>query len=107
MSMQFAHFPYLKRIEDFDFTAQPSVDKRLIGELETLRFIDEGRNIIFLGPPGVGKTGDFSWSHSGRKRTKSLLYNCRRAGNKAGESIAREPSSGSDPEPDQAKAFGY
>ena len=56
MSMQFAHFPYLKRIEDFDFTAQPSVDKRLIGELETLRFIDEGRNIIFLGPPGVGKT---------------------------------------------------
>ncbi|NNE65160.1 MAG: ATP-binding protein [Pyrinomonadaceae bacterium] len=56
MSLQFAHFPYLKRIEDFEFSAQPSVDKRLVKELQTLRFIDEGRNIIFLGPPGVGKT---------------------------------------------------
>ena len=56
MSLQFARFPCLKRIADFDFEAQPSVDKRLIEELQTLRFIDEGRNIIFLGPPGVGKT---------------------------------------------------
>lgn len=56
MSLQLAHFPYLKRIADFDYDAQPAVDKRLIDELQTLRFIDEGRNIIFLGPPGVGKT---------------------------------------------------
>lgn len=56
MSLQFARFPYLKRIEDFDYEAQPGVDKRLIEELRTLRFVDEGRNLIFLGPPGVGKT---------------------------------------------------
>ena len=56
MSLQFARFPYLKRIEDFDFSAQPSVDRRLIEELLALRFVDEGRNIVFLGPPGVGKT---------------------------------------------------
>ena len=56
MSLQFARFPNLKRIEEFDYAAQPSVDKRLIEELQTLRFVDEGRNIIFLGPPGVGKT---------------------------------------------------
>jgi len=56
MSLQFARFPYLKRIQDFDFAAQPTVDRRLIDELATLRFLDEGRNVIFLGPPGVGKT---------------------------------------------------
>lgn len=56
MSLQFARFPYLKRIEDFDFSVQPSVDRRLIEELNTLRFVDEGRNIVLLGPPGVGKT---------------------------------------------------
>jgi DNA replication protein DnaC len=56
MSLQFARFPYLKRLSEFDFKAQPTVDKRLIDELATGRFLSEGRNIIFLGPPGVGKT---------------------------------------------------
>jgi DNA replication protein DnaC len=56
MSLQFARFPVLKRLADFDYAAQPSVDKRLIEELQTGRFLSEGRNIIFLGPPGVGKT---------------------------------------------------
>lgn len=56
LSLQFAKLPYLKRIEDFDFSAQPSVDRRLIEELATLRFVEEGRNVVLLGPPGVGKT---------------------------------------------------
>ncbi len=56
MSLQFARFPYLKRLSEFDFKAQPAVDKRLVEELATGRFLSEGRNIIFLGPPGVGKT---------------------------------------------------
>jgi len=56
MSLQFARFPYLKRLAEFDFKAQPAVDKRLVEELATGRFLSEGRNIIFLGPPGVGKT---------------------------------------------------
>lgn len=56
MSMQFSHFPCIKRIEDFDFEAQPTIDRRLMEELSTTRFLNEGRNIIFLGPPGVGKT---------------------------------------------------
>lgn len=40
----------------FDFSFQPSVDERQIRELASLTFIQEGSNVIFLGPPGVGKT---------------------------------------------------
>ena len=56
LNLQFAGFPVLKRLAEFDFAAQPSLDQRLIDELATGRFLSEGRNVIFLGPPGVGKT---------------------------------------------------
>ena len=55
-NLRFAALPYLKRLEDFDFTFQPSLDRTLIEELATGRFLAEGRNLILLGPPGVGKT---------------------------------------------------
>lgn len=56
LNIKFAKFPYLKRLEEFDYEAQPSVDKRLIDELACGRFLKDGRNVVFLGPPGVGKT---------------------------------------------------
>jgi DNA replication protein DnaC len=56
LNLQFARFPVIKRLDDFDFTAQPWVDRRLVEELATGRFLHEGRNVILLGPPGVGKT---------------------------------------------------
>jgi DNA replication protein DnaC len=56
LSLQFAGFPYRKRLSEFDFDAQPGVDRRLIEELACGRFLHEGRNVILLGPPGVGKT---------------------------------------------------
>jgi len=56
LNMQFARFPSIKRLEDFDFKAQPSIDPRLIDELATGRFLSDGRNVVLLGPPGVGKT---------------------------------------------------
>jgi DNA replication protein DnaC len=56
LNRQFARFPYEKRLSEFDFDAQPGLDRRLIEELATGRFLYEGRNVIFLGPPGVGKT---------------------------------------------------
>ena len=43
-------------LDDFDFSFQPSIDKRQIGELATMRFLENGENVVFLGPPGVGKT---------------------------------------------------
>ena len=51
-----ARLPFRKTLEDFDFTAQPSIDPRQIHELATLNFIAHADNVIFLGPPGVGKT---------------------------------------------------
>lgn len=55
-NLRFAGLPYLKRMEDFDFSFQPAIDKTLLEELATGRFLAEGRNVLFLGPPGVGKT---------------------------------------------------
>jgi DNA replication protein DnaC len=54
--LQLAHLPYVKTFDQFDFSFQPSVDERQIRELRTLRFVHEANNVIFLGPPGVGKT---------------------------------------------------
>jgi DNA replication protein DnaC len=54
--LQLAHLPFVKTFEQFDFGFQPSIDERQIRELRTLRFVHEASNVIFLGPPGVGKT---------------------------------------------------
>lgn len=55
-NLKFAGLPYRQRLEDFDFDAQPSVDPTLVGRLATLQFLEEGTNVLILGPPGVGKT---------------------------------------------------
>ena len=54
--LRFAHFPVHKTLTDFDFDFQPNLDRKLIAELSTLRFVEERRNVILLGPPGVGKS---------------------------------------------------
>jgi DNA replication protein DnaC len=54
--LRFAKLPARKTLEQFDFTAQPSLDRRLVEDLATLRFIDERANVLLIGPPGVGKT---------------------------------------------------
>jgi DNA replication protein DnaC len=55
LNLKFSKIPVLKRLEDFDFAAQPSVDRRLVEELATGRYLHDGRNLVLLGPPGVGK----------------------------------------------------
>ena len=54
--LRFAKLPARKTIEQFDFSAQPGLDRRLVEDLATLRFIDDKANAILIGPPGVGKT---------------------------------------------------
>ncbi len=51
-----ARFPWVKTIEQFDFTFQPSIDRKVIRELCGLSFVERCENVILLGPPGVGKT---------------------------------------------------
>jgi DNA replication protein DnaC len=53
---RFASLPAPWRLSDFDFDAQPSVDRSLVNELGTLRFLEDATNVLFIGPPGVGKT---------------------------------------------------
>ena len=54
--IQMSGFPFKKSIDTFDFAFQPSIDKPQIEELATMRFVQNKENVVFLGPPGVGKT---------------------------------------------------
>jgi len=54
--LRFASLPAHKTLEQFDYDAQPSLDRRLVDELATLRFVQEKANVLLIGPPGVGKT---------------------------------------------------
>lgn len=51
-----AKLPYNKQLEDFDFSFQPSIDKKLIRDLATCQFIKRKENAIFIGDSGTGKT---------------------------------------------------
>jgi DNA replication protein DnaC len=54
--LRIAALPAPYTLDDFDFTAQPGVDEKLIGELACLRFLDDAGNILLVGQPGTGKT---------------------------------------------------
>ena len=51
-----SRLPAVKTLADFDFSFQPSLQREQIDSLHTLGFIERRENVIFLGPPGVGKT---------------------------------------------------
>lgn len=51
-----SHFPFIKTIDDFDFSFQPSLSRARIKDFLSLRFMDNNENIIFIGSPGTGKT---------------------------------------------------
>jgi DNA replication protein DnaC len=51
-----AHLPTVKSLDAFDFSFQPTLSERQCRELATLSFVHTATNVIFVGPPGVGKT---------------------------------------------------
>src|SRR5256886_16143067 len=54
--MTAARLPAIKTLEAFEFAFQPDLSERLLWELADLSFVQTATNVIFLGPPGVGKT---------------------------------------------------
>jgi len=56
MRTAMAKFPFVKSMDTFEFSYQPSIDKKQIEGLASCHFIEHGDNVIILGPPGVGKT---------------------------------------------------
>lgn len=51
MRTSLARFPFVKGLEAFDFSYQPSLDKKQIQTLATCHFIEHGENVVLLGPP--------------------------------------------------------
>jgi DNA replication protein DnaC len=54
--LKVARLPWIKTLEQFDFSFQPSLDRKIIRELAGLSFLERAENVMILGPPGVGKT---------------------------------------------------
>ncbi len=55
-AMRSSRLPAIKTLQDFDFSFQPSIKREQIDSLHELGFLERKENVIFLGPPGVGKT---------------------------------------------------
>jgi len=54
--LQMAGFEEVCRLEDFDWTAQVTVDRRLLDAVFSLDFINRHEHVLFVGPVGVGKS---------------------------------------------------
>lgn len=51
-----ANIPVSKQLEEFDYRYQTTITKRQVNQLLDFQFIDQRSNLVFIGPPGVGKT---------------------------------------------------
>ena len=56
MRTHLARFPFVKGLDAFEFGYQPSIDKKQLQSLAACHYIENGENVVLLGPPGVGKT---------------------------------------------------
>ena len=54
--LKYAMFPEYKTLDEFDLNEQPSLSRRQFNQLKELSWVEQGYNLILLGPTGVGKT---------------------------------------------------
>lgn len=55
-NVKVAGFPFLRTLDDYDFSFQPTVKEEKLRDIAASNFHDEAMNIVFIGNPGVGKT---------------------------------------------------
>lgn len=55
-NVKVAAFPFVKTIDDYDFSFQPSIKEETIRAVTDSNFYEDGTNVIFIGNPGTGKT---------------------------------------------------
>ncbi|MBU0580184.1 MAG: IS21-like element helper ATPase IstB [Candidatus Margulisbacteria bacterium] len=51
-----AQFPFVKSLEEFDFSCQTTITKRQVNSLLDFTWIDNRENLVFYGPSGIGKS---------------------------------------------------
>jgi DNA replication protein DnaC len=78
INLKISNFPYEKRITDFDFDYQPSINRNQIDDLMSLRFVENKENILFIGSSGVGKThlATSIGIEASSKRISTYFINC-------------------------------
>ena len=75
--LRFASLPEPWTLDQFDFAAQPGVDQALVGDLATLRFLDDATNVLLISRPGSARR---CWRSAwpGRGRRRAPVYFLRR-----------------------------
>jgi len=73
--IRIAKYPYLKYLHDLKLESFPAQVSNQIRELQSLSFLDEGRNVILVGNPGVGKTHTaIGLGIAANMKMKNVLY---------------------------------
>ena len=77
-NIRVAGFPFIKTLDKFDFSFQPSINKNEIMDLATLRFIEEKKNVLLMGSSGVGKThiATAIGIEAAKKRVSTYFISC-------------------------------
>ncbi len=77
-NIKVAGFPFKRTLNEFDFEFQSSINKKEIMDLETLRFVEEKKNVILVGSSGVGKThiATAIGIEAAKKRVSTYFISC-------------------------------
>ena len=73
MRTQLARFPFVKGLDAFDFSYQPSLDKKQVQTLASCHFVEHGQNLVILGPPGAQTRPHLTAQHAAPLHIQRLV----------------------------------